>query len=98
MDIVLVPLIQLVSYGLNLYTWAVIIYCLLNLLTSFDVINPYSQFVQLTGQFLSRLVDPLLNYVRRVIPSFGTVDLSPLILIFIIYLLQGILNQILLKL
>ena len=98
MDIILIPLIQLINYGLNLYIWAVIIYTLLNMCISFQMVNPYNQFIKLTEQFLSRIIDPILNRIRSVIPFFGSVDLSPLVLIFIIYLIQGILNQILIRL
>ena len=95
MEIILIPLIQLIDYGLRLYTWAIIIYTLLNMCISFQIMNPYSQFVQKSEQFLSRIIDPVLNRIRGIVPFFGTLDLSPLILIFIIYLIQGILNQIL---
>jgi len=97
MDIILIPLIQLINYGLNLYLWAIIIYTLLNMCISFQIVNPYNHFVTMSGQFLSRIIDPFLNKIRQVVPFFGAVDLSPLVLIFIIYLIQGILNQILIR-
>ncbi|HQS83866.1 MAG: hypothetical protein B7Y25_06290 [Alphaproteobacteria bacterium 16-39-46] len=98
MDIILIPLIQLIDYGLRLYIWAIIIYTLLNMCISFQMVNPYNQFIKISEQFLSRIIDPILNRIRRIVPFFGSVDLSPLILIFTIYLIQGILNQILIRL
>ena len=98
MNIILIPLIQLINYGLNLYIWAIICYALLNLLMSFQVINPYNQFVQIIGQFLSRIIEPFLTHIRKFVPLLGGIDLSPLVLFFIIYLIQGILNQILIQL
>ena len=98
MDIILIPLIQIIDYGLRLYIWAIIIYSLLNMCISFQMVNPYNQFIKISGQFLSQIIDPVLNRIRRIVPFFGSVDLSPLILIFTIYLIQGILSQILIRL
>ncbi len=98
MAIILIPLIQLIDYGLKLYIWAIILYTLLNMCISFQMVNPYNQFIKVSEQFLSRIIDPVLNRIRRIVPFFGSVDLSPLILIFMIYLIQGILNQILIRL
>ena len=98
MAIILIPLIQLIDYGLKLYIWAIVIYTLLNMCISFQMVNPYNQFIKVSEQFLSRIIDPVLNRIRRIVPFFGSVDLSPLILIFMIYLIQGILNQILIRL
>lgn len=93
MDIVLIPLIHVIIMALNLYWWAVVIYVLLGWLEQFNIINRYNNFVYGVHTFLFRIVEPALVPIRRVLPYMAGVDLSPLVLIFAIYFLRGILLQ-----
>lgn len=98
MDIILLPLLKVIQTALNLYVWAIIINVALSLLTSFQVINTRNQFVQSMGYFLDRLVEPALTSIRRFLPAFGNVDLSPMALILAIYFIQGVIQEIIKKL
>lgn len=98
MEIILIPLLQVINFILNLYIWAIIIYCLLNLFISLQIVNPYSQFVQTLAQFLARLIEPVLLRIRKVIPLIGTIDLSPLVLILIIYFFQAVVGNLMIRL
>ena len=79
--------------ALNAYWWAIVIFVLIEWLEQFNVINRYNNFVYGIHTFLFRIVEPALIPIRRIIPQLGGIDLSPLILIFIIYFIQGILIQ-----
>ncbi len=98
MDIFLIPLLQVLSVAINLYTWAIIFYAVITLLLSFQVINSHSPFVRSAFQFLGRLIEPALTPIRKIVPLLGNVDISPVILILILYFLQGVVTNLMLKL
>ena len=69
---------------LQIYKYAIIIYVVINMLMSFDIINNNNRFVSMVYNFLYRLNEPLLNFIRRFIPTLGSIDISPIILIIFI--------------
>jgi len=81
-------IIDVVYAILNFYWYAVIIGAVLSWLVAFDVINPYNRIVRVVGDFLTRITEPLLAPIRRRLPPVGTMDLSPLVLMLIIYFIQ----------
>jgi YggT family protein len=84
--------------ALSLYWWAIVIYVIISLLEQFNVINPYNQFVYTVHSFLFRIVEPVLSRIRRFLPSLGTIDISPLILLLIIHFFQVMVTMIFVKL
>ena len=64
---------------LNLYKWSLVIYVLISLLSQFGIINRYHSIVDLIQNSLSQIHEPLLSKIRGLIPVFGNLDLSPLI-------------------
>lgn len=97
MDIILIPLIRVIIMALNAYWWAIIIYIVLGWLEQFNIINRYNNFVYAVHTFLFRIVEPALVPIRRLLPQMAGVDLSPIVLILAIYLIQGILLQLAIK-
>ncbi|MCA1300163.1 YggT family protein [Stappia indica] len=73
---------------LNLYTWVIIASAIFSWLYAFNVVNPRNQFVSMIGQALYNLTEPLLRPIRRFVPSFGGLDISPIVLLLGIFLLQ----------
>lgn len=69
---------------LNLYKYSVIIYVIVSMLISFNVININNQFISLIMNFLFKLIEPSLKIIRRMIPNFGSIDITPVILIILI--------------
>jgi len=98
MDVIIVPLIRVILMALNIYWWAVVIYVILGWLEQFNIINRYNNFVYGLHTFLFRIVEPALIPIRRLLPGLGGVDLSPLILILIIYFIELVLYQLIPKL
>lgn len=94
MDIILNPLLYILSLGIGLIRWSVIISVLLSWLVNFNVINPHNQFVNTVGEILFRITEPFLRPIRRLLPSSQGLDFSPLILIFILIFLEMVLVQI----
>jgi YggT family protein len=98
MDTILIPLIQVISMALQLYVWAIILSAILSWLVAFNVINTSNKFVYMVGDFLYRITEPALRPIRRFLPNLGGIDISPIIVILLIFLAQGILQRIALQL
>ena len=69
---------------LNLYKYSVIVYVIISMLVSFNVINLNNQFISMVMNFLFKLVEPSLRIIRRIIPNFGSIDITPVILVILI--------------
>jgi YggT family protein len=85
--------LDLLGVLLSLYIWVLIIGAVLSWLVAFDVINTRNRFVQVVGDIVYRLTEPLLRPIRRFLPPIGGLDLSPLILIFAIMFLQSFIRH-----
>ena len=77
---------------LDLYIWLLIAAAVLSWLVAFNVVNARNQFVAMVGDFLYRITEPLLAPIRRMLPSFGGLDISPIILILIIMFIQRVIT------
>ena len=78
---------------LQIYKYAVIIYLILSMLISFNIINTNNRIISIVMDFLFKLIEPLLRVIRNVIPNFGAIDISPVILIIIIEAFQYIMTK-----
>ncbi len=96
--IILDPLISVLRIALNLYVWLVIISAVLSWLVHFGVVNTRNQVVNMIGEFLWRITEPALRPIRRFMPNLGGIDISPIILILIIYFLDRVLGNVLVSL
>ena len=78
---------------LQVYKYAVIIYVIVSMLISFNIINTNNRIISIVMDFLFKLIEPLLRVIRNVIPNFGAIDVSPVILIIIIEAFQYIMTK-----
>ena len=67
---------------------------MLSWLVAFNVINTSNRLVYSIGDFLYRVTEPVLSPIRRVLPNLGGIDISPVILILLIYFLRNLLREI----
>ncbi len=74
--------------ALDLYKWAIIIVALMSWLISFNVVNIHNQMVRSIWNGLNAITEPALRLIRRFLPNMGGLDLSPIILIFIVWFVQ----------
>ena len=81
----------------RLYIWVLIINAAASWLVAFNVINTSNRFVYLVLETTYKLTDPPLSFIRRYIPTLGTVDISPIILILGLIFLRNFLNEIFYK-
>lgn len=89
----MVTLYSLLWQLLNFYVYIIIAHIIFKWLCFFQIINPYNRFVSTIGDILYRFSEPSLSFVRRFLPNLGGLDLSPVIVIFLIYLIQGLMQE-----
>ena len=94
MDILIIPIISVLLIVLQLYSYAVIFYVILGWLELFNVLNRYNKFVFAFHTFLFRSVEPAASKIRSFIPPIGGIDLSPLLLLIVIYGLEIMLTRV----
>ncbi len=78
---------------LQLYTYVIIIVAILSWLIAFNVINIYNDFVRSIWNALNALTEPRLRPIRQVLPNMGGIDISPIILILLIWLIEDIIQR-----
>jgi YggT family protein len=81
-------LLDVVLIVLQLYIYLLIAAAVLSWLIAFNVVNVRNPVVQAVGEFLFRITEPLLRPIRSMLPSMGGLDISPVILILIIILIE----------
>ncbi len=91
MDVLLVPLIDVIVIALQIYIYVLIASVILSWLVAFNIINTGNQFVHSIGGFLYKATEPALRPIRRRLPDLGGIDISPIVLILAVFLIQGIL-------
>jgi YggT family protein len=83
------PLIQVLIYLLDFYWWIVIAAVVVSWLIAFNVINTRHQAVAMITDVLYRLTEPVFRPIRNLMPNLGGLDLSPLIVLLIIFVLRS---------
>ena len=73
---------------LKLYSYVVIANVLISWLIAFNVLNTQNRFVYSILEFTYRLTDPILNKIRRFLPNLGSLDISPIILLLLIWFIE----------
>ena len=80
---------DIIQFLLHIVTWIIIIQAVLSWLIAFNVINTHNDFVRQVLYALSRMTEPMYRPIRRIMPDFGALDLSPLVVLLIIYILRA---------
>jgi YggT family protein len=83
-------ILDVILLVLQLYVWLLIAAAVLSWLIAFNVVNTRNQFVASVGEFLYRITEPALRPIRNMMPNLGGIDVSPVILILIIFLIERI--------
>jgi len=83
-------ILDVILLALNIYWWVIIAAAIFSWLYAFNVVNARNQAVATIGRMLYQLTEPALRPIRRYVPTFGGIDISPIILLLIIFLIQRI--------
>ena len=86
----MIAILQIVQLLLNVLWWVIVVQAILSWLIAFNVINTYSDFVRTVWNALQRITEPLYRPIRRILPDFGALDLSPMVVLLIVYILSNI--------
>ena len=78
---------------ITIYLWIIIINAILSWLVAFNVLNTQNRFVFSVLDVTYKLTDPALNKIRRFIPTFGSIDISPVILILFLMFLRNLIFE-----
>jgi YggT family protein len=78
---------------LQLYTYVIIAAAILSWLVAFNVVNRYNEVVRSIWNLVTALTEPLLRPIRGMVPNFGGIDISPVILLLGIFFLERIIWQ-----
>ncbi len=93
----MVELFNFISLLLTLYIYILVAAAVMSWLIAFNVVNPRNQFVAMVGEFLYRVTEPVLRPIRKWLPNMGGIDISPLIVIVIIWFIQLVVLPVVLR-
>jgi YggT family protein len=85
--------LELVSTVISIYIWLLIAQAVLSWLVAFGVVNRYNRAVATIGDFLWRVTEPLLRPIRRILPDLGGIDISPVILILLLWFVRNLMFE-----
>ena len=83
-------LFRIAEVLLNILWWIIVIQAVMSWLIAFNIINTWNDTVRTIWNALQKMTDPLYRPIRRIMPDFGGLDLSPLVVLLIIYILMTI--------
>jgi YggT family protein len=84
----LVAIFQIFDLLLRLLTYIIIAQAIISWLVAFNVINTHNDFMRSFLNALDRITEPLYRPFRRILPDFGGIDFSPLVVLLLIYILR----------
>lgn len=90
MDIIFIPLLNILNTIINFYVWIVIIHVIFSWLINFNIINTSNHFVAIVTNFLYAATEPVLQRIRRILPNLSGLDISPLVLIIGLMFLSNV--------
>tara|TARA_Y100001970_G_C13785646_1_gene627655 strand:+ start:176 stop:469 length:294 start_codon:yes stop_codon:yes gene_type:complete len=84
----MIAIFYLVLQILKIYTYVVIANVVISWLVAFNVLNTQNRFVFSILEFTYKLTDPFLNKIRRYLPNLGAFDISPIVLLLLIWFIE----------
>ncbi len=87
----MIALFSLIVTVIDLFIYLLIASVIASWLVAFKVINTQNRFVYQVMTFLYRITEPVLRPIRRVLPSLGGIDISPVVLILVLWFVQRLL-------
>ncbi len=84
---------NLINAVVNIFLFVLLVNIALTWLIHFGIVNPRQKLVQVVGEVTYRLTEPVLRPIRRFVPAVGGLDLSPIVLILLVYFIRDLLFQ-----
>ena len=83
-------ILQIVQIILNVIWWLILIQAVLSWLIAFNVVNTHNDFVRQVYGTINQMTEPLYRPIRRIMPDFGALDFSPMVVLLILYILMNV--------
>ncbi len=83
------PFIELIGSVIYLYSLSIFIWVALGLLIYFKIVNAYQPLVRKVNETLTRLIEPALRPIRKILPDLGGIDIYPIILLLLLNFLRN---------
>jgi YggT family protein len=87
--------VWLINTVINLFIFILIVQVIMSWLIAFNVVNTRNRFVYMVADVAYKLTEPVLRPIRRILPSFGGIDLSPVVVIILLGFIQRLLPHLL---
>lgn len=87
----MIVIVQILAVLLDVIWWIIFVQAILSILIAFNVINTYNDFVSSVWLGLKKLTEPMYRPLRRILPDASPLDLAPLAVLVIIYIISAIL-------
>ncbi|MBX8825549.1 YggT family protein [Ochrobactrum sp. SFR4] len=84
----MLAILRTVDLALDIYTWIIIASAVFSWLYAFNVVNSRNRFVASIGEFLYKVTEPALRPIRKILPDLGGIDISPIILLLVIFFIR----------
>ena len=84
----MIAIFYLVLQILKLYSYVVIANVIVSWLIAFNILNTHNKFIYSILELTYKLTDPILNKIRRFLPNLGSLDISPIILLLLIWFIE----------
>ncbi len=88
-------LFLLIDSIINIYIWLIIINAILSWLVAFNILNTQNRFVFAVLNATHQLTEPVLNKIRKFIPNLGSIDISPVVLILLLFFIRNLFFELL---
>lgn len=89
---IFIALIDIVQFILWILSIIIIVQAIFSWLVGFNVVNQRNAFVRSVWTALERITDPLYRPIRKIMPDFGGIDFSPLVVLLVIWVIQRLLG------
>jgi YggT family protein len=83
-------LLQIIQVLLTVVWWIIVVQAVLSWLIAFNVINTSNDLVRNVWNALGAMTEPMYRPIRKILPDFGALDLSPLVVLLVLYILMNI--------
>ena len=84
----------LINTVIEIYIFVLIVQVVMSWLIAFNVVNTRNRFVYTVADISYKLTEPALRPIRRILPAFGGIDLSPVVLILLLCFIQRFLPEV----
>jgi YggT family protein len=81
--------LDILAILLNILWWIIIVQAVMSWLLAFNVINTHNEFVRQLWVVLERITEPLYRPIRRIMPDFGGIDLTPMVVLILLIIIRG---------